>query len=175
MCALCTWGWKSGGEGRRNLSFRAPTGSSSFLFSTLLDQYQGRGLRTKVKLHLECPTSYSSMHLQKHLDVGCGSVWSNPGWNTCIWGPWRMLRAWHSAVVVAGVAVPGAAGAGWWLIGAKTVNEGVENQMEFHPWLRPLFHLHRCGSFDYGAQLAHHYDSLGSGCQCWGPMAVLHC
>lgn len=30
------WGWKSDGEGRRNLSFRAPTGSSSFLFSTLL-------------------------------------------------------------------------------------------------------------------------------------------
>lgn len=34
MADICVW--KSGGDGRRNFSFRAPTGSSSFLFSTLL-------------------------------------------------------------------------------------------------------------------------------------------
>lgn len=49
VCCKLTCGWKSGGEGLRNFSFRAPTGSSSFLFSTLLDQQQGRGLRTKVR------------------------------------------------------------------------------------------------------------------------------
>lgn len=37
-CFVLTCGWKSGGDGLRNFSFRAPTGSSSFLFSTLLDQ-----------------------------------------------------------------------------------------------------------------------------------------
>lgn len=32
-----TWGWNSSGEGRRYFSFRAPTGSVTFRFSTLLD------------------------------------------------------------------------------------------------------------------------------------------
>lgn len=32
-----TWGWKSSGDGRRYFSFRAPTGSVTFRFSTLLD------------------------------------------------------------------------------------------------------------------------------------------
>lgn len=32
-----TWGWKSSGDGRRYFSFRAPTGSGTFRFSTLLD------------------------------------------------------------------------------------------------------------------------------------------
>lgn len=44
-----------------------------------------------------------------------------------------MLMAWHSAGVAAGVAVPGAAGAGTLRIGAVTGNEGVETQLGFHP------------------------------------------
>lgn len=32
-----TWGWKSSGDGRRYFSFRTPTGSGTFRFSTLLD------------------------------------------------------------------------------------------------------------------------------------------
>lgn len=32
-----TWGWKSSGDGRRYFSFRTPTGSVTFRFSTLLD------------------------------------------------------------------------------------------------------------------------------------------
>lgn len=59
---ICTCGWKSDGEGLRNFSFRAPTGSSSFLFSTLLDQRQGRGLRTRVSVDIctnyKTPVSY---------------------------------------------------------------------------------------------------------------------
>lgn len=35
--AVVTWGWKSRGDGRRYFSFRTPTGSVTFRFSTLLD------------------------------------------------------------------------------------------------------------------------------------------
>lgn len=69
---LCKWreltcGWKSGAEGLRNFSFRAPTGSSSFLFSTLLDQQQGRGLRTNfisnLQSNIQTPTSFYSVNI----------------------------------------------------------------------------------------------------------------
>lgn len=45
-----TWGWKSRGDGRRYFSFRTPTGSVTFRFSTLLDGRQHRGLRTPRSL-----------------------------------------------------------------------------------------------------------------------------
>lgn len=32
-----TWGWKRREDGRRYFSFRTPTGSATFCFSTLLD------------------------------------------------------------------------------------------------------------------------------------------
>lgn len=34
---VVTWGWNSSGDGRRYFSFRTPTGSVTFRFSTLLD------------------------------------------------------------------------------------------------------------------------------------------
>lgn len=44
-----------------------------------------------------------------------------------------MRRAWRSAGVAAGVAVPEAAGAGRWRIGVITGNEDVETQLGFRP------------------------------------------
>ncbi len=43
-----TWGWNSSGAGLRYFSFRAPTGSISFLFSTLLDNSTKGYVQTKV-------------------------------------------------------------------------------------------------------------------------------
>lgn len=34
---VVTWGWNRSGDGRRYFSFRTPTGSATFRFSTLLD------------------------------------------------------------------------------------------------------------------------------------------
>lgn len=44
-----------------------------------------------------------------------------------------MLRAWHSAVVVAGVVVPVAVDAEREMIGAVTENGDEKTQLEFHP------------------------------------------
>lgn len=116
-------------------------------------------------------TPHAQHSLCEHKSV---TIWSNRGWNTCILGPWRTLRAWRSVGVAAGVAVRVAAGAGQWLNGATTGNDAVETQLGFRPWRRPPFQLQRCGSFYFVAQPPHRCGHLGSGRQCSGPTAVLH-
>lgn len=76
-----------------------------------------------------------------------------------------MLRAWHSAEGVVDAAVPVTAGAVLKRIDVTTVKEGVENQTERLPYLKHFFHVHRCGSFDFAAQPAHHCDCCGFCCQ----------